>query len=341
MPVQVRPWAPYKFMKVIVTGGSGFIGSRLIKRLIESTNHKVLNIDNLLIGSNQANVKSFENNERYSFTKKDISDSSIPDLLRDYKPDVLMHLAAESHVDRSIESPESFLKTNIFGTFNLLEAIKNYNIKQKKEVLFHHISTDEVFGELNENDNPFSEISNYSPNSPYSASKAASDHLVRAWGTTYDLPYIITNCSNNYGPHQHIEKLIPKVIFNGLSNQPIPVYGKGRQIRDWLFVDDHVDALIKVIEKGKIFETYNIGGNSELRNVDVVKKICSIIEEIKKIDYGEVSENIVYVSDRPGHDFRYAINATKIRNDLGWYPKYTFDKGIRETIEWYISNQEL
>ena len=164
---------------------------------------------------------------------------------------------------------------------------------------------------------------------------------MRAWGTTYDLPYIITNCSNNYGPHQHIEKLIPKVIFNGLSNQPIPVYGKGRQIRDWLFVDDHVDALIKVIEKGKIFETYNIGGNSELRNVDVVKKICSIIEEIKKIDYGEVSENIVYVSDRPGHDFRYAINATKIKNDLGWYPKYTFDKGIRETIEWYISNQEL
>ena len=328
-------------MKVIITGGSGFIGSRLIKRLIESTDHTVLNIDNLLIGSNQENVKSFQDNDRYSFIKEDISNSSIHDLVSHFKPNVLMHLAAESHVDRSIENPESFLNTNIFGTFNLLEAIKNFNIKQNKEVLFHHISTDEVYGELNENENPFSETSNYSPNSPYSASKAASDHLVRAWGATYDLPYIITNCSNNYGPHQHVEKLIPKVISNGLKNQPIPVYGKGKQIRDWLFVDDHADALIKVIEKGKIFETYNIGGNSELRNIDVVKKICSIIEEIKKIDYGEVSKNIIYVSDRPGHDFRYAIDAKKIKNDLGWYPKYTFDKGIRETIEWYINNQEL
>ena len=309
--------------------------------MIESTDHILLNIDNLSIGSNQNNLKNFQNEERYTFIKKDICHPEILELIRNFRPDVLMHLAAESHVDRSIESPSSFIKTNFFGTFNLLEAIKIYNQENKKETLFHHISTDEVFGELSENENPFSETSRYSPNSPYSASKASSDHLVRAWGATYDLPYIITNCSNNYGPHQHFEKLIPKIIFNGINNKSIPIYGEGRQIRDWLFVDDHAEALINVIEKGKIFETYNIGGNCELRNIDVVQKICSMLEEIKKLDKGEISKNIIFVKDRPGHDFRYAINANKIKKELGWSPKYTFDRGIKETIEWYIETNNI
>ena len=340
-------------MKILVTGGAGFIGSAVIRQVINHTDYSIVNIDKLTYAGNLESLHSIDENERYSFVEIDICDGkAIRSVFQKHQPDVIMHLAAESHVDRSIDGPSEFIQTNIVGTFSLLEEARTYwkGLKGNKrdKFRFHHISTDEVYGDLVEGDGLFTETSSYSPSSPYSASKAASDHLVRAWYRTYGLPIVITNCSNNYGPYQFPEKLIPLVISSALQGKKIPIYGNGEQVRDWLYVEDHARALLKVAAKAKVGETYNIGGNNEKPNIDVVHKICELLEELlPDSEYslqsgfeGGFKSLIEYVTDRPGHDVRYAIDAQKIKKELGWEPQETFDSGIRKTVEWYLSNQK-
>jgi len=334
-------------MNFIVTGGAGFIGSAVIRNLINHSEHKVLNIDSLTYAGNLDSLVQVSKSSRYFFVKEDIrNNSAIRKIFNDFKPDIIMHLAAESHVDRSIDGPKIFIETNILGTFNLLNEARLYwqslSGQRKENFRFHHISTDEVYGDLDSNEAFFKEDTCYDPSSPYSASKASSDHLVRAWNRTYGLPVVITNCSNNYGPYQFPEKLIPHIILNAIKGKSLPVYGDGKQIRDWLHVDDHADALILAGTKAKAGKTYNIGGHNEVKNIDVVKSICSILEEIypnkpSKID--KYTDLITFVEDRPGHDVRYAIDATKIHSELGWKPKETFVSGLSKTVLWYITNE--
>jgi dTDP-glucose 4,6-dehydratase len=332
---------------ILVTGGAGFIGSALIRHIIKNTEHSIVNIDKLSYSGNLQSLESIEANNNYIFEQVDICDEN--ELLRVFKknqPDIVMHLAAESHVDRSIDGPGDFIQTNIVGTFTLLEQSKSYwqslEGNKKENFRFLYVSTDEVYGDLGGTKSFFTEKSNYRPSSPYSASKASSDHLVRAWYHTYDLPVLITHCSNNYGPCQFPEKLIPHIILNALAGKSLPIYGDGKQIRDWLYVDDHVHALMTVALNAKVGETYNIGGNNEIQNIEVVKKVCSILDELipnKLNGVSSFSELITYVKDRPGHDVRYAINASKINKDLGWEPQEDFESGIRKTVEWYLNNK--
>jgi len=331
-------------MKLLITGGAGFIGSALVRHLIENTDHIVINVDKLTYAGNLESLTEVENHERYSFHQLDILDrDGIDALLASEQPDAIMHLAAESHVDRSIDGPADFIETNIVGTYTLLEAARKFWKESGKENFrFHHISTDEVYGDLGP-EGLFTETTPYAPSSPYSSSKASSDHLVRAWHRTYGLPVVITNCSNNYGPYQFPEKLIPVILLNALAGKSLPVYGDGSQIRDWLFVDDHARALMEVVVKGELGETYNIGGHNEKKNIDVVNTICSILDEVrpeKPNGISKYSDLITFVKDRPGHDVRYAIDATKIKNDLGWTPEETFETGIRKTVLWYLENME-
>jgi len=331
---------------VLVTGGAGFIGSALIRHIISHTEYKVINIDKLTYSGNLESLKSIELNQKYFFEKIDICDeNSIKTLLLKNKPDALIHLAAESHVDRSIDGPADFVQTNIVGTFTLLEQAKHYwqSLKgiKKENFRFLHVSTDEVYGDLDQTDDLFTEDTPYNPSSPYSASKASSDHLVRAWNRTYNFPVLITNCSNNYGPYQFPEKLIPHMILTALDGKSLPVYGDGRQIRDWLYVNDHVRALMTVLENRSIGETYNIGGNNEIQNIEVVNTICNILDELmpdRLNGLASFKDLITYVKDRPGHDVRYAIDASKIKFDLNWEPKEDFISGIRKTVEWYLTN---
>jgi len=333
--------------KILITGGAGFIGSALIRHILNNFAHSVINIDKLTYASNLESLASFQNNPRYMFEKLDICDKfSIRRVFKNYQPDIVIHLAAESHVDRSIDGPMEFIQSNIIGTYILLEEARNYwstlNTNQQNIFRFHHVSTDEVFGDLESEDSPFTEETPYAPSSPYSASKASSDHLVRAWHRTFGLPTLITNCSNNYGPYQFPEKLIPLVILNALSGKNLPIYGNGKQIRDWLYVEDHARALIHVALNGKIGETYNIGGNNELQNIEVVNYICNILDELSPSKFDGISKYaqlINYVDDRAGHDKRYAINSSKITNELDWAPHETFETGIRETVKWYLENQ--
>lgn len=329
-------------MRIIVTGGAGFIGSALVRHLIQNTENEVLVIDRLTYAGNLESLKLVSSNPRYQFMKLDICDPQIMQVIQDYQPDAIMNLAAESHVDRSIDGPAEFIKTNIFGTFNLLEAsLKYWNQKNKFEGFrFQHISTDEVFGSLGDT-GLFTETSPYDPSSPYSASKASSDHLVRAWSRTYGLPVLITNCSNNYGPYHYPEKLIPLIISNALACKPLPVYGDGLQVRDWLYVEDHVLALVAVLNQGRLGETYNVGGDSERTNLQVVKLICTYLDELmpnQKI--GSHSDLITYVQDRPGHDRRYAIDCSKLKDELNWAQLNSFETGIKKTIEWFLANSE-
>ena len=331
---------------ILVTGGAGFIGSAVVRHIIESTQDNVVNVDKLTYAGNLESLESVENNPRYAFEQVDICDSkALLRVFEHHQPDAVMHLAAESHVDRSIDGPAAFIETNIVGTYTLLEAARAYwntlNDERKAAFRFHHISTDEVYGDLEGTDDLFTETTPYAPSSPYSASKASSDHLVRAWLRTYGLPTIVTNCSNNYGPFHFPEKLIPLMILNALDGKPLPVYGNGQQIRDWLFVEDHARALYKVVTKGKVGETYNIGGHNEKANIDVVRTICSLLEELvpnKPEGVAKYEDLITYVKDRPGHDVRYAIDAAKIGRELGWKPQETFESGIRKTVEWYLNN---
>ena len=331
---------------ILVTGGAGFIGSAVIRYLINETNSNVLNIDKLTYAGNLESLETVSNNPRYQFLHADICDkSAMTKAFDDFEPDIVMHLAAESHVDRSIDGPIDFIQTNIIGTYTLLEVARNYwqNLAEDKKsrFKFHHISTDEVYGDLEGTDDLFTEETSYSPSSPYSASKASSDHLVRAWYRTYGLPIVITNCSNNYGPYHFPEKLIPLVILNALDGKPLPVYGDGKQIRDWLYVEDHARALYLVATTAKVGETYNIGGHNEKQNIDVVKTICTILDNIKpRTDGQSYIQQITFVKDRPGHDLRYAIDASKINKELGWQPQETFESGIQKTVEWYLSNQD-
>ena len=330
---------------ILVTGGAGFIGSAVIRYLINETNSNVLNIDKLTYAGNLESLETVSNNPRYQFLHADICDkSAMTKAFQDFQPNIVMHLAAESHVDRSIDGPMDFIQTNIIGTYNLLEVARNYwqNLAEDKKsrFKFHHISTDEVYGDLEGTEDLFTEATSYSPSSPYSASKASSDHLVRAWHRTYGLPIVITNCSNNYGPYHFPEKLIPLVILNALDGKPLPVYGDGKQIRDWLYVEDHARALYLVATTAKVGETYNIGGHNEKQNIEVVKTICTILDNIKpRTDGQSYTQQITFVKDRPGHDLRYAIDASKINKELGWQPQETFESGIQKTVEWYLSNQ--
>ena len=339
-------------MKLLVTGGAGFIGSAVIRHIINHTEYMVVNIDKLTYAGNLESLASVSGSERYKFECVDICDAQeVRRVINQHQPDVIMHLAAESHVDRSIDGPSEFIKTNIVGTYTLLEQARNYyeqlSSVKKEGFRFHHISTDEVYGDLphpedegvDENRLPlFTEATPYAPSSPYSASKASSDHLIRAWQRTYGFPTIITNCSNNYGPYHFPEKLIPLVILNALEGKPLPVYGKGNQIRDWLYVDDHARALVHVATKGRVGETYNIGGNNEKQNIEVVQTICHMLDEL--IPKGaRYEDQITFVADRPGHDRRYAIDASKIYQQLGWKPQETFESGIRKTVEWYLNSQ--
>lgn len=364
-------------MKILVTGGAGFIGSAVVRHIIGNTQDSVVNVDKLTYAGNLESLVNVEKNERYVFEQVDICDRAELDrVFAQHQPDAVMHLAAESHVDRSITGPSDFIQTNIIGTYTLLEATRAYwnglSDQKKQEFRFHHISTDEVYGDLPHPDDLsnveysmlndeltnsplntqhsklalFTETTPYAPSSPYSASKASSDHLVRAWLRTYGLPTIVTNCSNNYGPYHFPEKLIPLVVLNALEGKPLPIYGKGDQIRDWLFVEDHARALYKVVTSGNVGETYNIGGHNEKQNIEVVKTICSILDELAPMHERGYSLNtqhsslITEVADRPGHDRRYAIDATKMSNELNWQPEETFETGLRKTIEWYLANQE-
>jgi len=336
-------------VKILVTGGAGFIGSAVVRHVINSTNDSVINLDKLTYAGNLQSLEPVSNDERYTFEQVDICDRKELDrVFKHHKPDAVMHLAAESHVDRSITGPAEFIQTNIVGTYNLLEAAREYwstlDATAKEAFRFHHISTDEVYGDLPHPDEQegelplFTERTSYAPSSPYSASKASSDHLVRAWLRTYDFPTIVTNCSNNYGPYHFPEKLIPLVILNALEGKDLPVYGKGDQIRDWLYVEDHARALYRVVTEGVVGETYNIGGHNEKQNIEVVKTICSILDELvpKQTKY---SEQITFVSDRPGHDRRYAIDSSKMSRELNWTPEETFETGLRKTVQWYLDNQ--
>lgn len=333
-------------MKIIVTGGAGFIGSAVVRHIIKDTNDEVVVVDSLTYAGNLESLKEVSDSARFKFEHVDICDRIALDrIFNEQKPDAVMHLAAESHVDRSIDGPAEFIETNIIGTYTMLEAARSYwnqlDMKEKKNFRFHHISTDEVYGDLHGTDDLFTETTPYSPSSPYSASKASSDHLVRAWLRTYGLPTIVTNCSNNYGPYHFPEKLIPLIILNALEGKMLPVYGDGGQIRDWLYVEDHARALYKVVTEGIIGETYNIGGHNERKNIDVVKTICQLLEELvpeKPVGVSHYVDLITYVTDRPGHDMRYAIDADKIYKELGWKPQETFESGIRKTVEWYLAN---
>lgn len=333
-------------MRILVTGGAGFIGSAVIRHIIENTHHHVLNVDKLTYAGNLESLRSIEKSERYKFSQTDICDQVVLErIFHEFQPDSVMHLAAESHVDRSIDGPAAFIQTNIVGTYSLLEAARKYwlslTLDAKEAFRFHHISTDEVYGDLEGTTDLFTETTPYTPSSPYSASKASSDHLVRAWQRTYGLPTIVTNCSNNYGPYHFPEKLIPLVILNALDMKPLPIYGKGDQIRDWLFVEDHARALYQVVTEGVVGETYNIGGHNEKQNIEVVKTICKILDELKPESTGQKYETLItFVKDRPGHDLRYAIDAAKIEKELGWTPQETFETGIRKTVEWYLNNLE-
>ncbi|MCW4442356.1 dTDP-glucose 4,6-dehydratase [Vibrio splendidus] len=337
-------------MRIIVTGGAGFIGSAVIRHIINNTSDNVVNVDKLTYAGNLESLLEVDSNERYSFEQVDICNGTeLARVFKVHQPDAVMHLAAESHVDRSITGPAAFIETNIVGTYTLLEATREYwnqlEEPAKSEFRFHHISTDEVYGDLphpddvqSETDLPmFLETTSYEPSSPYSASKASSDHLVRAWLRTYGLPTMVTNCSNNYGPYHFPEKLIPLVILNALEGKDLPIYGKGDQIRDWLYVEDHARALYKVVTEGKVGETYNIGGHNEKRNLEVVNTICDILDTLvpKESAYGE---QITYVQDRPGHDRRYAIDSSKMQRELGWTPEETFETGLRKTVQWYLDN---
>jgi len=334
-------------MKFLITGGAGFIGSALIRYVLKNTDHSVFNIDSLTYASNLESLKTIEKSPNYQFKKLDVCNAEgIEAVFKDFEPDIVMHLAAESHVDQSIVSAKKFIESNINGTFVMLESSRKYfeNSNSNKQELFkfQHISTDEVYGDLEGTDDYFTEETSYAPSSPYSASKASADHLVRAWHRTYGLPINITNCSNNYGPYQYPEKLIPLVIKNAINGLSLPVYGQGLQIRDWLYVDDHVEALLEVAERGKIGETYNIGGNNERTNIEVVRKICNTLDDIvdssMRPNISSYEDLIEFVKDRPGHDIRYAIDSTKIKNDLGWKPKETFESGMKKTIKWYVDS---
>jgi dTDP-glucose 4,6-dehydratase len=335
-------------MKILITGGAGFIGSALIRHVIGNTEHSVVNLDKLTYAGNLESLKSVETDPRYQFVQADICDATtVNSILQQHQPDAIMHLAAESHVDRSIDGPAAFIETNIVGTYILVEATRNYwqalADDKKANFRFHHISTDEVYGDLPNDDSLFTEETSYAPSSPYSASKASSDHIVRAWYRTYGLPVVVTNCSNNYGPYHFPEKLIPLVILNALDGKPLPVYGDGKQIRDWLYVDDHARALLTVVETGKIGETYNIGGHNEKENIAVVRTICNILEELnpeKPNGIANYQDLITFVKDRPGHDLRYAIDAGKIADELGWTPKETFETGLKKTVQWYLDNMD-
>lgn len=332
-------------MTLWVTGGAGFIGSAVIRQAV-AAGRQVLNIDSLTYAANLANIETASSSSLYAFSQTDIRDvEALTHLYQSHPPSAVMHLAAESHVDRSIDGPAAFIETNIMGTFNLLATAKDYwkglDETGQKSFRFHHVSTDEVYGDLDVNDPAFTESHAYDPSSPYSASKAASDHLVRAWHRTYKMPVVITNCSNNYGPYQFPEKLIPVVILKCLSGETIPVYGKGDNIRDWLYVDDHADALLTVLDTGRIGETYNIGGNNERTNLDLVHTICGIMDGVApRPDGAQHRSTINFVTDRPGHDRRYAINAEKIKTDLGWKPAISFDEGFEQTVRWYADNRD-
>jgi dTDP-glucose 4,6-dehydratase len=353
-------------MQLLVTGGAGFIGSAVVRHIINNTSDSVINVDKLTYAGNLESLESVSGSDRYVFEQVDICDrDKLEAVFQQYRPDAVMHLAAESHVDRSIDGPAAFIETNIVGTYTLLEVARNYwqSLDETKEAAFrfHHISTDEVYGDLDGPEDLFTEQTSYAPSSPYSASKASSDHLVRAWRRTYGLPTLVTNCSNNYGPFHFPEKLVPLMILNALDGKPLPVYGKGNQVRDWLYVEDHARALYTVVTQGEVGETYNIGGHNEKQNIEVVRIICELLDEYvgegnrgmgdEERGMGEAqslpsnsspiphySSLITYVQDRPGHDLRYAIDASKIQRELGWQPQETFESGIRKTVEWYLSN---
>ncbi|NLA38857.1 MAG: dTDP-glucose 4,6-dehydratase [Methanomicrobiales archaeon] len=332
---------------IIVTGGAGFIGSAVIRHLIRHSDHTVINLDKLTYAGNLESLREVDHDPRYNFEQEDICNPlALQRVFREHQPDIVMHLAAESHVDRSIDGPTAFIQTNIIGTYSLLEAARHYwrDLPGDEQVSFrfHHISTDEVYGDLGDSASLFTESTPYAPSSPYSASKASADHLVRAWHRTYGLPVVVTNCSNNYGPYQFPEKLIPLMILSALEGKPLPVYGRGDQIRDWLFVDDHARALSLVAEEGVVGETYNIGGHNEVQNIEVVRGICDLLEDLAP-EMPEGVEHyrdlITFVQDRPGHDRRYAIDASKIEADLGWVPEESFETGLRKTVQWYLENR--
>ncbi|RRQ23922.1 dTDP-glucose 4,6-dehydratase [Guyparkeria sp. SCN-R1] len=333
-------------MKILVTGGAGFIGSAVVRHIITNTADEVVNVDKLTYAGNLESLASVADDPRYRFEQVDIVDrAALADVVFRHRPDAVMHLAAESHVDRSIDGPAAFIETNIIGTYTLLEVARAYwnelDHTGRERFRFHHVSTDEVYGDLEGSEGLFSEQTPYAPSSPYSASKASSDHLVRAWQRTYGLPTLMTNCSNNYGPYQFPEKLVPLMILNALEGKPLPVYGKGEQVRDWLYVEDHARALYTVLTHGEIAETYNIGGHSEKRNIDVIHAICELVDERRPASCGltrPASSLITFVADRPGHDLRYAIDAGKIERELGWAPEETFESGLRKTVAWYLDN---
>ncbi|WP_150306230.1 dTDP-glucose 4,6-dehydratase [Pseudomonas saliphila] len=337
--------------KILVTGGAGFIGSAVIRYVMRETQHEVVNLDKLTYAGNLESLGPFRDDPRYAFEQVDICDEpEVKRVLQQHQPDVIMHLAAESHVDRSIDGPGAFIQTNLVGTYVLLEQARAYYLTmdaaRKAGFRFHHISTDEVYGDLPHPDEQagelplFTEQTAYAPSSPYSASKAGSDHLVRSWYRTFGLPVVVTNCSNNYGPYHFPEKLIPLMILNALEGKPLPVYGKGNQIRDWLYVEDHARALVLVATQGSIGETYNIGGNNEKQNIEVVHTLCALLDELRPREQGSYKDLITTVEDRPGHDMRYAIDASKIQQTLGWSPQETFESGLRKTVQWYLDNQD-